>query len=69
MSNITITSENTIIKKKLNNINDISINTTNMELATSSQQTKHQVVLNEDCIVGMKKIPDNYADLIICDPP
>jgi site-specific DNA-methyltransferase (adenine-specific) len=40
-----------------------------MELATSSQQTKHQVVLNEDCIVGMKKIPDNYADLIICDPP
>ena len=69
MSNIVITSKNTIIPKKLNNNNDIYINTTNMELATSSQQTKHQVVFNEDCIVGMKKLPNNYADLIICDPP
>ena len=69
MSNITITSENTIIPKKLNNNNDNSNNTTKMELSTSSEQTKHQVVFNEDCIVGMKKLPDNYADLIICDPP
>lgn len=27
------------------------------------------VVFNEDCLVGMKKIPDNSIDLIIADPP
>ena len=26
-------------------------------------------IINEDCIVGMKKLPDNSVDLIICDPP
>lgn len=27
------------------------------------------VVFNEDCIAGLKKIPDNSIDLIIADPP
>jgi site-specific DNA-methyltransferase (adenine-specific) len=26
-------------------------------------------VFNEDCVQGMKKFPDNYFDLAICDPP
>jgi site-specific DNA-methyltransferase (adenine-specific) len=26
-------------------------------------------IYNEDCILGMKKIKDNTADIIICDPP
>jgi len=26
-------------------------------------------IYNEDCILGMKKIKDNIADIIICDPP
>ena len=30
---------------------------------------KKQFILNEDCIEGMKKIEDNSADIIICDPP
>ena len=27
------------------------------------------MIFNEDCLVGMKKIPDNSIDLIIADPP
>lgn len=26
-------------------------------------------IYNEDCLVGIKKIPDNYVDLVIIDPP
>ena len=26
-------------------------------------------VYNEDCIEGMKKIPDNSIDLLLTDPP
>ena len=26
-------------------------------------------ILNEDCILGMKKIPDDSINIIICDPP
>ena len=26
-------------------------------------------IYNEDCIIGMKKIKDEYVDIIICDPP
>jgi len=26
-------------------------------------------IYNEDCILGMKKIPDESVDIIICDPP
>ena len=28
-----------------------------------------KLIINEDCIVGMKKITDNSVDIIICDPP
>ena len=27
------------------------------------------IINNEDCVIGMKKLPDNYANIIICDPP
>jgi DNA modification methylase len=26
-------------------------------------------IYNEDCIIGMKKIKNEYVDIIICDPP
>ncbi|UGL60742.1 DNA methylase [Staphylococcus phage vB_SauM-HM01] len=26
-------------------------------------------IYNEDCLEGMKKIPDNSIDLIVTDPP
>ena len=26
-------------------------------------------IYNEDCMVGVKKIPDNIIDLVIIDPP
>ena len=26
-------------------------------------------IYNEDCIIGIKKIPDNFIDLVIIDPP
>lgn len=30
---------------------------------------KKQVIYNEDCIIGMKKLKDDSVDIIICDPP
>ena len=30
---------------------------------------EYNKIYNEDCIIGMKKIPDNSTDIIICDPP
>lgn len=30
---------------------------------------KKQEIYNEDCIIGMKKLEDNIADIIIADPP
>jgi site-specific DNA-methyltransferase (adenine-specific) len=38
----------------------------NLNLDPSLQLNK---IYNSDCIIGMKKIPDNSADIIICDPP
>jgi site-specific DNA-methyltransferase (adenine-specific) len=29
----------------------------------------NSIVFNEDCIAGMKRYPDKYFDLAICDPP
>ena len=26
-------------------------------------------IYNEDCQIGIKRIPDNYVDLVIIDPP
>ena len=26
-------------------------------------------IYNEDCLLGIKKIPDNFVDLVIIDPP
>ena len=30
---------------------------------------KIQKIVEEDCILGMQKLSDNSADIIICDPP
>ena len=30
---------------------------------------KTNVIYNEDCLVGMKRLPDNSVDLVITDPP
>ena len=30
---------------------------------------KTNVIYNEDCLEGMKKLPDNSVDLILTDPP
>jgi site-specific DNA-methyltransferase (adenine-specific) len=38
----------------------------NLNLDPSLQLNK---IYNSDCIIGMKKISDNSADIIICDPP
>jgi len=27
------------------------------------------IVINQDCIIGMADLPENYVDLIITDPP
>jgi len=27
------------------------------------------IIYNEDCLEGMKKLPDNSVDLILCDLP
>jgi site-specific DNA-methyltransferase (adenine-specific) len=33
------------------------------------EKMETNVIYNEDCISGMKKIPDESADIVICDPP
>ena len=35
----------------------------------NSSQIKIQKIINEDCIKEMKKMKDESADIIICDPP
>jgi site-specific DNA-methyltransferase (adenine-specific) len=32
-------------------------------------QSRTQTIIHEDCITGMKKLADNSADIVICDPP
>lgn len=27
------------------------------------------VAFNEDCLIGMRRYPDKYFDLAVCDPP
>ena len=33
------------------------------------QSIQFNNIYNSDCIIGMKNLPDNCADIIICDPP
>jgi site-specific DNA-methyltransferase (adenine-specific) len=40
-----------------------------MELNKMEYQKINSIVFNEDCIAGMKRYPDKYFDLAICDPP
>jgi site-specific DNA-methyltransferase (adenine-specific) len=30
---------------------------------------RNQIIYKEDCVTGMKKLPDESADIVICDPP
>lgn len=39
------------------------------ESMNESINEKTQVIINEDCIAGMKKIEKESVDIIICDPP
>lgn len=34
-----------------------------------SEIKNYDIILNEDCVVGLKKLPDESIDLIIADPP
>ncbi len=34
-----------------------------------AQMIQTNKIYNEDCLEFMKKLPDNYFDLIITDPP
>jgi site-specific DNA-methyltransferase (adenine-specific) len=34
-----------------------------------TQLLEQNIIYNEDCIIGMKKILSNSVDIIICDPP
>jgi site-specific DNA-methyltransferase (adenine-specific) len=48
---------------------DTTVNETSQSPITLNTRNKTQIVVNEDCIEGMKKLQDNSADIIICDPP
>ncbi len=64
--------------KKLNCANDnrhryIDRMENTMEAASiitaEPSQSRTQTIIHEDCIAGMKKLADNSADIVICDPP
>ena len=40
-----------------------------MNKSNLEQESKQQLIINEDCIIGMKKIENDSVDIIICDPP
>jgi site-specific DNA-methyltransferase (adenine-specific) len=48
---------------------DTHINAPPKVSITINKCDKTQIVVNEDCVEGMKKLQDNSADIIICDPP
>ena len=48
---------------------DTTVNESTQPNITLNIGEKTQIVVNEDCIEGMKKLQDNSADIIICDPP
>ena len=34
-----------------------------------TNELETNVVYNEDCLIGMERIPDNSIDMILCDLP
>ncbi len=38
-------------------------------ITAEPSQSRTQTIIHEDCITGMKKLADNSADIVICDPP
>lgn len=50
--------DNKKISELITNLSNIKINNNNT-----------QIIYNEDCIEGMKKLENETADIIICDPP
>uniref|UniRef100_A0A6C0KFN5 C2H2-type domain-containing protein n=1 Tax=viral metagenome TaxID=1070528 RepID=A0A6C0KFN5_9ZZZZ len=46
-------------------ITELTTNLSNIKLENNNLH----VIYNEDCIKGMKKLEDETADIIICDPP
>ncbi len=48
------------------------ISSTIMDLDETNQPVsveKQQIIYKEDCVAGMKKLADESADIVICDPP
>jgi site-specific DNA-methyltransferase (adenine-specific) len=57
-----------------NNNNNNNNNNMCFTFQSNEQQQQQQPIYNgvihlQDCVVGMKEIPDNSVDIIICDPP
>lgn len=40
-----------------------------MNSYSRSEQMELNKIYNEDCLIGMKRIPDETVDLIVTDPP
>jgi DNA modification methylase len=40
-----------------------------MQTMSIQQEIEVNIIYNEECLLGMKKIPDNSIDLIVTDPP
>jgi site-specific DNA-methyltransferase (adenine-specific) len=56
-------------EKKLENKN-IQTNNSMEELqGTNITHDKTQMIIKEDCIIGMKQLESDSVDIIICDPP
>ena len=53
-------------EKKSEQTNDLS---ENVSENTKKKKLKYNIIYNQDCIKGMKKIQDKTVDMVICDPP
>ena len=40
-----------------------------MEVRNIEQLKEVDVIYNQDCLKGLKQLPDNSIDLVITDPP
>ena len=72
-----------IMNNKIVDVNDVVVNDVVESLIVSVENLSgdelsdndsneyvfNDTVINEDCIKGMKKIPDDTIDIVICDPP
>ena len=57
------------MKSKESNESNKSNESNESNESTKNEEFSKNLIINEDCIIGMKKLKDNSADIIICDPP